>query len=445
MTRAARPLLYLGVVAAVLGLAKVHATWIGHYDLTGSARFAWTLVYAGILCTTAYGFGLPDIPRTRQGAVTASVGAAFTAAAAVSVLQLFLGDALLPRFVVLGSAVLLPDWYRACVGFAHGGRLRAEARDRVVVVGRPDEVAALDLELHGHPERPASVVASLDVTVAAGVVGQELPLLAVQREHRPTVLVLDRAAQDDDAVVAQAALLHERGVRIRTLSAFYEDWLGKLPVSELERASLFFDIGELHGVRYGRAKRLVDVPLALGGLLALAVLLPVVWVANRFGNRGPLLYRQVRVGKGGQPFTLYKLRTMVPRSGDDGGSGEWTAERDPRVTRVGALLRKSHLDELPQVVNILKGDLGVVGPRPEQPHYVEELSDKLPFYRLRHLVRPGLTGWAQVKYGYAGSQSDALEKLQYEFWYLHHQSLRTDLRIVGRTVRSVLGSEGSGR
>ena len=100
---------------------------------------------------------------------------------------------------------------------------------------------------------------------------------------------------------------------------------------------------------------------------------------------------------------------------------------------------------MPQVVNILRGDLGVVGPRPEQPRYVEELADKLPFYSLRHLVRPGLTGWAQVKYGYAGSESAALEKLQYEFWYLRHQSLRTDLRIVGRTIRSVLGGSGRGR
>jgi lipopolysaccharide/colanic/teichoic acid biosynthesis glycosyltransferase len=445
VTRAARPLLYLGVVAAVLGLAKAHATWIGHYDLTGSGRFAWTLVYAGILCTTAYGFGLPDIPRTRRAAVSASVGSSFTAAAAVSLLQLFLGDALLPRFVVIGSAILLPDWYRICAGFAAGGRHRAEARDRVVVVGRSDEVAALDLELQGHPERPASVVAGISLEVAQGRIGEELPLLVAHREHRPSVLVLDRAAQDDDAVVAQAAILHERGVRIRTLSAFYEDWLGKLPVSELERASLFFDIGELHGVRYGRAKRLVDVPLALAGTLVLAVVLPIVWVANRFGNRGPLLYRQVRVGKGGVPFTLYKLRTMVPGRVAAAGQGAWTSEADPRITPVGRLLRKSHLDELPQVLNILRGDLGVVGPRPEQPHYVEELTDKLPFYGLRHLVRPGLTGWAQVKYGYAGSESDALEKLQYESWYLHHQSLRTDARIIGRTVRSVLGSEGSGR
>jgi lipopolysaccharide/colanic/teichoic acid biosynthesis glycosyltransferase len=169
-----------------------------------------------------------------------------------------------------------------------------------------------------------------------------------------------------------------------------------------------------------------------------------VWIANRFGNRGPLFFRQERVGKGGKTFTLIKFRTMIPTA--PGASfGAWTANDDPRVTRVGRILRASHLDELPQVVNILRGELSVVGPRPEQPHYVAELSDKLAFYGLRHLVRPGLTGWAQVKYGYAGSESDALEKLQYEFWYLHHQNLRTDTRILGRTIRSVLGSEGKGR
>jgi lipopolysaccharide/colanic/teichoic acid biosynthesis glycosyltransferase len=382
--------------------------------------------------------------RTRWAAAVAARAATGTAAHAISAVQLLGGDALLPRFVVLGAAVLLPDWYRICANVAAGGRLRAEARDRVLVVGRADEVAALDLELHGLPERPAAVVASRSVTEAQVVPGAAWPLEVAAAEHRPTVLVLDRAAQDDDGIVALAALLHEQGVRVRTLSGFYEEWLGKLPVSELERASLFFDIGELHHARYGRAKRLVDLGLALAGTVALVAVVPVVWVANRLGNRGPLLYRQPRVGKGGQVFTLLKLRTMVPTA-DGAAQGEWTAEDDPRITRVGRLLRRSHLDELPQVLNVLRGDLSIVGPRPEQPHYVAELSDKLPFYRLRHLVRPGLTGWAQVKYGYSGSESDAVEKLQYEVWYLRHQSLRTDLRIVGRTARSVMGSEGGGR
>ncbi len=182
------------------------------------------------------------------------------------------------------------------------------------------------------------------------------------------------------------------------------------------------------------------------------------------------MYRQPRVGKGGSEFMIFKFRTMTDHSGGkkarlnasseaaasdtgtpggaDGNSAPtttWTQQDDPRVTPFGKLLRHSHLDELPQVINILKGDLSMVGPRPEQPHYVMELSAKLPFYDLRHLVRPGLTGWAQVKYGYAGDERDALEKLQYEFFYLRHQSLSFDNRIILRTVRAMIGGQGSGR
>jgi lipopolysaccharide/colanic/teichoic acid biosynthesis glycosyltransferase len=179
---------------------------------------------------------------------------------------------------------------------------------------------------------------------------------------------------------------------------------------------------------------------AAAGVVVLAVVTPVVWIGNRLGNQGPLIYRQTRVGKGGEEFQILKFRTMRPAQ--PGDSTAWTAEDDPRITRFGAWLRKSHLDELPQVVNILRGDLSVVGPRPEQPQYVRELEAKIPFYGLRHLVRPGLTGWAQVKYPYGASEGDALEKLQYEFFYLRHQGLVLDLRITGRTLRSVLGRGG---
>lgn len=443
MRRAARPLLYAGVLAVVFGLAQVHARILNDYSFTGTSRFGWTVLYAGVLCTLAYAFGLPDVPRSRRAALGASVGAAFLGAGVISLLQLFIGDALLPRFVVFGSALLLPDWYRLCVGFALGGRSRAEARDRVVVVGAPDEVAALELELLGAPERPASIVRSLSIAEAVPV-GDRRPLEELAAADRPTVLVLDREAQDVPGIVAQAGALHAGGVRVRSLTLFYEEWLGKLPISELERATMLFDIGELHSAGYGRAKRLMDIPLALAGTLVLAVLVPFVWLGNLIGSRGPLLYRQERVGKGGVPFTILKFRTMAPAA-HGALANEWTSEADPRITPFGRVLRKTHLDELPQVVNILKGELGVVGPRPEQPHYVAELEEKLPFYGLRHLVRPGLTGWAQVKYGYAGNEADALEKLQYEFWYLRHQSLRTDVRIIGRTIRSVVGGEGQGR
>jgi lipopolysaccharide/colanic/teichoic acid biosynthesis glycosyltransferase len=135
---------------------------------------------------------------------------------------------------------------------------------------------------------------------------------------------------------------------------------------------------------------------------------------------------------------MWKFRTM---HGDTTGN-EWTGTDDPRITSFGRVLRRSHLDELPQAINILRGDLSLVGPRPEQPHYVEQLTDKIPFYDIRHLVRPGLTGWAQVKFGYAGDERDALEKLQYDFFYLQRQTLGLDVRIVARTLRDITGGGG---
>ncbi len=438
--RAARILLYAGVVVAVVGLSKAHAAWsVPGYDYTGSFRFAWSLAYIALLCGAAYGLGLPDLARGRRAAVVAGAGAAGGGALGISVFQLLAGTALLPRGVVFGTAVVLVPWFVLCATLARDGRTRAEGRDRVVLVAGPGEAAVLDDDLDEAPERPAIIVARLGVEQARALGEDRRPLVDVAAERRATVVVLDRHAQGDESIVAQAGVLHGAGVRVRTLSLFYEEWLGKLPVNELERVSLMFDIGELHRARYGRVKRLLDVTLALAGLVVLALATPVVVVGNRLGNRGPLWFRQTRVGKRGGSFEILKFRTMAPVGQ---GGGEWTAEADRRITRFGRILRNSHLDELPQVWNVLKGDLAVVGPRPEQPHYVAELVEKLPFYDLRHLVRPGLTGWAQVKFGYAASEADALEKLQYEFFYLRRQSLAFDLRVMGRTVRSVLGRSG---
>ena len=199
-----------------------------------------------------------------------------------------------------------------------------------------------------------------------------------------------------------------------------------------------FDIAEIHRPGYRRGSRLLDITVAVAALIALALATPFVVVGNLIGNRGPLLYRQTCVGRDGHVFEMLKFRSMRP----GGSTGQWTSADDDRITVFGRILRLSHLDELPQVVNILKGDLSVVGPRPEQPRYVELLSEKIPFYQLRHLVRPGLTGWAQVNYPYGADEKDALEKLQYEFWYLRHQSLMLDARIIARTLRHVLGFKG---
>ncbi len=201
-----------------------------------------------------------------------------------------------------------------------------------------------------------------------------------------------------------------------------------------------FDIGEVHRDSYSRLKRLIDVALAVVLLPVLLVAIPCVAVANLLGNRGPLFFRQQRVGKSGKVFTIWKFRTMRDAPAEHDLLD--LRRRSPHHTRRAASCAPPTLDELPQLVNVLKGDLSIVGPRPEQPAYVAELVDKVPFYDLRHLVRPGMTGWRQVKFGYAGSEAEALEGLQFDFFYLRRQSLVFDLRIIGRTLRSVVRRQG---
>lgn len=440
---------YCGGALAVLVLSLHHAANIADppYSFTGTSRFGWAVGYSILLGVATYAVGLPDQPvRSRQAAWLALV-AVGVAALGVSVPQLLLGDALLPRFVVFGAALLMIPWQVAVNLLSRDGRSRDESRDRVLLVAEPEEAERLRDDLRMEPERGASLVTALTPDEAVTGRPGESPLERAQATAAATVVVLDRTALADERIIGQAAALHETGVRVRTLLGFYEEWLGKLPLSELERASLLFDIGEVHRVRYVRLTRVIDLLLCGLALIPLALLTPVVAVANLVANRGPLLYRQTRVGKGGQTFTIMKYRTMRPETsgGPAIGPARWTELDDPRITPFGRVLRRTHLDELPQVLNILRGDLSIVGPRPEQPHYVAELSEKLAFYDLRHLVRPGLTGWAQVKYGYAGNERDALEKLQYEFFYLRRQDLTFDLRIMLRTLRAMIGGRGSGR
>ena len=435
MRRSARVLMLFGALGAVFGMAKVHAA-THSYIFTASDRLGWAFAYVGVLLVSAYATGLPSLARSRNKLLV-SAGAATLGATLMSLMTLIVGGQLLPRLVIFGAAAVAAPWYMVCAAVAEGGRQRAEARDRVIVIGDGDEGDLLRTELAAMPERPAIIVGAYDTAAMLGV-GDGLPLVRATESAHCSVVVLSRHASELEYIVDQAAVLHRRGVRIRTLTGFYLEWLGKLPIGELERSSMLFDIGEIHGRRYARVKRLSDVFAGTIGTVAVILSLPFMVVANLIGNRGPLFFRQARVGRDGRVFTMWKFRTM--RDGPDGTA--WTGTDDPRVTSFGRILRRSHLDELPQAINILRGDLSLVGPRPEQPHYVEQLTDKIPFYDIRHLVRPGLTGWAQVKFGYAGDERDALEKLQYDFFYLQRQTLGLDVRIVARTLRDVTGGGG---
>lgn len=416
----------------------VHARLIGHYRLLSEPRFAWVLIFVGLVWLTTYAAGVNETLVSTGTRLARSAGAVLGADVLVALIELLSRRPLIPLFTVgISTLVLIPALSLIGEASEHSRRQRS-AQERVLAVLGAEEAARLEKEMGGPLEEPALLVGLVEPAAVLPREDDAAPLETLVDRLFATLVVLDREAQSLDDVVTQAARLHSSGTRIRTLSLFYDEWLGKLPISELERIALLFDINEIHRRIYARSKRVMDLAIAALGLVLLLAAAPLVALADLFGNRGSLFYRQPRVGKDGAVFTILKFRTMVPTSGES----EWTSRGDPRITRVGAVLRRLHVDELPQVINVLRQDLSVVGPRPEQPGYVDVLSKRIPFYEQRHLVRPGMTGWAQVKYAYGASELDAMEKLQYEFYYLRHQSLLLDLRILGMTLRSVVGRRG---
>lgn len=189
-------------------------------------------------------------------------------------------------------------------------------------------------------------------------------------------------------------------------------------------------------------KRCLDLAIIVMALPTLLTVMPMIALAIRLDSPGPIFYHQTRLGRGGKPFTIFKFRTMVPNAEKD-GTPQWAAKNDPRITRVGQFLRKTRLDELPQVFNVLRGEMSFVGPRPERPEFVAQLEREIPFYGTRLLVKPGLTGWAQIHYDYGSSVTDAIYKLQFDFYYIQHWSLWMDIYIVYRTVAVVLQGKGT--
>lgn len=375
---------------------------------------------------------VPPVTTSLPKALLAAARAAFVLFGLAAMTQVARPESL-PRFVILASTAML-FVYLVSVGAAVVATARRRGRfNRVVAV--VDKVDAEQLELdavEGPWEQRFVVAAAITDEADFGTVAE------VCVQHDASVLVLGPAAATDPLVTERAALIHQAGVKVRSLDDFYDEALGKLPLTSLDRFALMGDIESVHG-SYGALKRTTDLVLALIGGVVLIVLLPFVLLGNLLGNRGPLFFKQPRVGLRGAEFEIWKFRTMSPGAVDISG---WTKNDDPRITPFGKLLRRTHLDELPQVINIAKGELSVVGPRPEQVVYARQLEQKLPFYAARHLVRPGLTGWAQVKYPYAASEEDAFAKLQYDLHYVRHESLATDLRIIWLTLRHVVFDGG---
>ena len=438
MVRLLRLLVPALTAVIVLLIGAIHAR-IHHYELARhGSTLAWLLVLIALLWATSYAGGVSETGVPFGSRFVRSAGAVGAAVVIVALLQLVLRTPLLPLFDLGLSVVVLIPTLAALSSIAQRSLTLEGEQERVIALVDDEERERLTRDIGVRPEHHSLLVLALPPSEITPTPERPKPLEDLVSQRRITLVVLSREAQSLDDVVAQAATAHSRGVRIRTLSLFYDEWLGKLPLSELERIALLFDINEIHRPVYARMKRFLDVLLAIVGLPVFIVAIPFVALADLIGNRGPLFFHQQRVGKGGAVFTIHKFRTMRPSDAPT----DWTSPGDTRLGAVGRMLRKLHIDELPQVWNVLRRDLSIVGPRPEQPRYVSQLSEVIPFYETRHLVRPGITGWAQVKYDYGASELDALEKLQYEFYYLRHQSLGLDVRIIGRTLRSVVGLKG---
>jgi exopolysaccharide biosynthesis polyprenyl glycosylphosphotransferase len=235
----------------------------------------------------------------------------------------------------------------------------------------------------------------------------------------------------------------EQGVRLEPMTSLFERLTGKVPVEHAgSNLHVVLPLSDSPVQRvFWSGKRAFDLGAGAVGMVALGFVAPLVMLANAIWSPGPLVYRQTRVGRGGWPFQVVKFRTMIPDA--EGANGAvWAREKDDRVTPVGRFLRKIRLDELPQAWNVLKGEMSLVGPRPERPEFVAELVKQVPFYQARHAVRPGITGWAQVRYGYGSSVEDALIKLQYDLYYIKHQSVYLELSILVKTAAVMLGFKG---
>ena len=277
------------------------------------------------------------------------------------------------------------------------------------------------------------------------VLGDIHQLVRVARQYGVDEIAV--ALDDHDATDPQVyeVLLdcHELGWQLSTLPNLYERLTARLPVEyaarDLETLPVYT---ETAGYRlYKAAKRLIDVLFAVTGLFPLALLVPLVAIGNRLTSPGPLFYRQQRMGRGGRSFAVIKFRSMVVDAEKATGA-VWSSKSDSRITPMGNFLRKTRLDELPQIVNVLKGEMSMVGPRPERPNFVGRLGLELPVYRARHAVLPGITGWAQICYRYGNTVEDSRVKLEYDLYYVKHASLYLDLLILLQTVPTMLRFKG---
>ncbi len=352
------------------------------------------------------------------------------------------------RVMALGGAMAMLSifiWRNLFSAFV----VRVVGRDCLLLVGDSPVLTDIARYIAAHPEKGIEVTGYVgdfpdqEAQIPGGkVLGPLASLREIVGATRPSHIVVGMFERRNSMPVNDLLDLRFGGNIVEEAASAYERVCGRVCVKELRPSHLIYS-GELGPRRQTLLYQNITNILAAAIIAAVtAPLMLIVALAVRFSSPGPVLYRQTRVGLDGIPFTLYKFRSM--RVDAEAASGAvWATKDDPRITSVGRLIRKFRLDELPQLFNVLKGEMSIVGPRPERPEFVKTLSARIPYYRQRHCVRPGITGWAQINYKYGDTLEDTIEKLEYDLFYIKNMSFSLDTYIIFHTLKTMLLSRGA--
>lgn len=435
----------------LLFLALFLALFVRRLEVPTVALFSQHLNYFAFIFTTwvliFFINGLYDIMKSRNSSFFyATFAESLAAGVLLAALYFYLlpHPAIEPRTILLiftgVYALLFLAWRSLLNRYIASKALR----QRVLFIGAQSEAYELIDAINAHPQFGYEVIALFEPE------GNPPPepihhitwlhsseeLKSFVKEKKVTTIVVATAAHHKEQIAHELFETMFWGIEITDVISFYETILGRIPVTALSEAWFLENIQEVQKRHYDAVKILMDY--ILGIIVGLTVLpfLPFVLLAIYLEDKGPVMYHQTRVGKNGKLFTIYKLRTMRTDAERDGA--QFAENNDPRVTTVGRILRKTRIDELPQLFNIFKGDMTFIGPRPERPEFVAHFSEVIPFYAVRNLVKPGLTGWAQINYPYFATVGENVKKLQFDLYYIKNRSIFLDVRIILKTINTVV-------
>ena len=443
--------LILSAVAAAAWLRLGAHAWT---VLAGESGTFKVLVVVLVAQGCLYYADLYDLRTTadRRELIVRILQALGAASIILALIYYWFPELVIGRGVFMLTAVLVITcviWWRVTFEWISG---RVGPRERLLIVGSGDAAVSLARELFDRRhELGAEIVGFVDPDPARigapvlnpGVIGTVEDIPSIVRARSIDRVVVSLADARGKLPMDKLLEMRVDGVSFHHLASVYEEYTGKIAVENLRPSWFIFAAGFRRGRALVAAKRALDIVVAATGFAVGLPVMVLVGLAVKASSKGPVLYHQQRVGLDGRIFTVHKFRSM--REDAEAVSGPVWASKDgdPRATPVGGFLRRSRLDELPQLWNVLMGDMSFVGPRPERPEFVAELKRQIPYYGQRHVVRPGITGWAQVRYTYGATVEDALQKLQYDLFYIKNMSIPLDLFIIFETLKTVVLRRGA--